>query len=147
MVSYEYCKDRVAKEVDLFNMIVSLSIIITVFVNLCTCCAKEWMSNNPGAAAKMFLLLSLVKVLVCFLLLTALIPDCPGECLQYCGGYQPSYAYPFIGIAIGVRWLRNAFHYGTLEAAGGGNTVGAMPVPTTDPSETEMVSTKSNEVV
>jgi hypothetical protein len=135
------CQTAFAKEVQVFELLVSLSIgfALISFLASAWCCHAKLLAH-PRRAGQIYGLAAIFKISQGVLLLTVFAPWCPSGCT--CPKYHLSYVYPFIVILLGnVLAYRSKQFYDTAQqqpaSPPGGST--SSSTTSTTKKESELV--------
>jgi hypothetical protein len=141
------CQSAFAKEVRLFELLVSLSIgfALISFLASAWCCHAKLLAH-PRRACQLYAIAAIFKILQGVLLLTVFSPTCPSGCA--CAKYHLSYVYPLIVILMGnMLALRSKQFFDVIQKQQQEQQVSPRASTSSSPTATSSSTKKDNELV
>mmetsp|Transcript_17099 Transcript_17099/g.24713 ORF Transcript_17099/g.24713 Transcript_17099/m.24713 type:complete len:142 (+) Transcript_17099:96-521(+) len=124
MTSIETCESEFQAEVATYNLVVYISLGLTLLSYMVGVGCKESFIEKPALGFKIFGALSVIKLIIAILLFTSLTPTCPDGCR--CSG-SPPYFYAIIVTIVSFVWAMRAYTFYSLDQnakSGGASSAG-----------------------
>jgi hypothetical protein len=107
-VSAEDCVAAYNGEVQLYNILVGVSVSVTLIVAiLYLLLIRPRVGGSPAVGSLFYFISAGVKLSVAIIIAVVFVPKCPASCSS-CGDSTQFYVYPFIAILVAAVWARRA---------------------------------------
>lgn len=110
------CSAAWSREVRQFEIIIFISISLTIITLCISIFRKQYLTEHPKQAAIGLGVLGSIKVFLAIIVLSVLLPECPAGC--QCRGYRFPHIYPITIMVIGILWMKRGYDYHKMAVSG-----------------------------